>query len=91
MTVSFGEERIFRMRPWRGRGYIDFVVKNGSLLVLPFVTNKNWTHEVLQSKKYQGRRISVTFRAFTQKVSDEKESEQGQSPSLLKKSKVPFN
>jgi hypothetical protein len=31
---------------------------------MPFQTNAAWTHEVPAFRKWQGRRISVTFRAF---------------------------
>jgi alkylated DNA repair dioxygenase AlkB len=64
VSVSFGEERVFRLRPWKGTGYRDFPAKNGSVLVIPFATNRHWTHEVPHSTKSQGRRISVTMRAF---------------------------
>jgi alkylated DNA repair dioxygenase AlkB len=66
VTVSFGQERVLRMRPWRGQGYFDFVVRNGSVFVIPYSTNKTWTHETLRSGKYQERRISITFRGFNQ-------------------------
>jgi alkylated DNA repair dioxygenase AlkB len=65
VTLSLGEERVFRMRPWKGRGYEDVVVGDGDLLVIPFETNQAFTHEVPKFKRYAGRRISVTARAFT--------------------------
>ena len=65
VTLSLGEERVFRMRPWKGRGYEDFVVGNGDLLVIPFDTNQAFTHEVPKFKRYGGKRISVTARGFT--------------------------
>lgn len=64
VTISHGEERIFRMRPFKGKGYIDFKVKNGDVLILPWATNQKFTHEVPHFKTYKGRRISVTLRAF---------------------------
>ncbi|KAF3885022.1 MULTISPECIES: alpha-ketoglutarate-dependent dioxygenase AlkB [Nostocales] len=64
VTISFGEERIFRLRPWKGNGYRDFMTTHGTVFVIPYETNKTWTHEVTLSKKYQGRRISVTLRGF---------------------------
>lgn len=63
-TVSFGEERIFRLRPWKGKGYRDFMMSRGSIFVMPFVTNLTWMHEVPHSKRCTGQRISITFRAF---------------------------
>ena len=63
-TLSFGEQRVFRMRPWKGKGFVDFEVHNGSVLLLPYATNQAWTHEVPASKKLRGRRVSLTLRAF---------------------------
>lgn len=64
VTISLGQERIFRLRPWKGRGMRDFPATNGTVFVMPFTTNQMWTHEVPKSKRYQQRRISVTMRAF---------------------------
>lgn len=63
-TVSLGEERKFRMRPWKRSGFLDFPATAGSVFVIPYNTNLAWTHEVPPSKKQNGRRISVTMRAF---------------------------
>lgn len=66
VTISFGEERVFRLRPWKVKGECkDFVVKNGSIIILPFHTNQSWTHEITKSKKSLGQRISLTIRAFS--------------------------
>jgi alkylated DNA repair dioxygenase AlkB len=66
VTVSFGEERIFRLAPWRGSGQIDFSAQDGSVFVMPYETNLAWTHAVPHYRRYTGRRISVTLRAFTE-------------------------
>ena len=65
VTISLGSARIFRLRPYRGEGMRDFVVENGSVLVIPWDTNLAWTHEVPHRKSDSGQRISVTLRAFT--------------------------
>ena len=65
VTVSLGETRCFRLRPWRGEGRIDFEARDGALFVMPYATNLGWTHEVPRSRRAQGRRISITLRAFT--------------------------
>ena len=65
VTLSFGEERTFRVRPWRGPGHMDFQAANGAVFVLPYETNQAFTHEVPASKRRIGRRISVTMRAFS--------------------------
>lgn len=64
VTVSFGEERIFRLRPYRGEGRRDFPARDGSVFVMPYETNLSWTHEVPRARKSSGRRISVTLRGF---------------------------
>ncbi len=64
VTLSFGEERAFRLRPWRGSGFVDVPVKNGAVLVIPWDTNRAYTHEVPAPRGARGRRISVTIRAF---------------------------
>lgn len=64
VTLSFGEARVFRMRPWRGAGFVDLPVENGSVVVVPWATNRAYTHEVPDSAAAKGRRISVTIRAF---------------------------
>jgi alkylated DNA repair dioxygenase AlkB len=64
VTVSFGAERVFRLRPWRGSEARDFVARDGTLFVMPFETNRGWTHEVPHSASSRGRRISITLRAF---------------------------
>lgn len=64
VTISFGETRTFRLRPWKGKGFTDFEATNGSVFVMPWETNKRWTHEITKSKRAVGKRISVTFRAF---------------------------
>jgi len=67
VTISFGEERTFRLRPWRaGKAAppIDFRVTTGSVFVMPYEMNRVFTHEVPSSKKWSGRRVSVTLRGF---------------------------
>ena len=64
VTISFGEERIFRLRPWRGSGATDFPARDGGVFVMPYETNRAWTHEVPHSAQRTGRRISVTIRGF---------------------------
>lgn len=65
ITISFGETRVWRLRPWRaGASRHDIEVGDGSVLVLPWDTNMTFTHEVPSSKRHAGRRISVTVRAF---------------------------
>ncbi len=46
VTVSLGEEHIFRLRPWKGSGKRDIAASRGTVFVMPFDTNLHWTHEV---------------------------------------------
>jgi alkylated DNA repair dioxygenase AlkB len=64
VTISFGEERIFRFRPHDGKGKTDLPVGNGMIVVIPYETNRAWTHEVPKTTKLTGKRMSVTLRAF---------------------------
>jgi alkylated DNA repair dioxygenase AlkB len=63
-TIALGEERPFRVRPWKGRGYTDFAAPPGTVFVMPYATNLVATHEVPLLARHRGRRISVTMRAF---------------------------
>lgn len=64
VTISFGEKRVFRLRPGKNVGYRDFTTRHGSIFVMPYATNRAWMHEVPHFKQCQGQRISITFRAF---------------------------
>lgn len=64
VTISLGSERIFRMRPYRKSGRYDIPVTNGSAIILAATTNLRWTHEVPAQKRFPGKRISITLRAF---------------------------
>jgi alkylated DNA repair dioxygenase AlkB len=64
VTVSLGEERIFRLtRPPR-KVARDFLAQNGTVFIMPFNTNLVWKHAVPKLARYRGRRISITLRAF---------------------------
>lgn len=69
VTISFGDERLFRLRPWpvrTGVEPIDLPARDGSVFVMPWRTNKTFTHEVPASTRQNGRRISVTIRSFVE-------------------------
>ncbi len=67
VTISFGERRVFRLRPYRGKGYTDYSdLDDGTVVIMPYDTNLTWTHEVPAFKRHRGRRISVTARAFVE-------------------------
>lgn len=64
VTISLGEERIFRFRPWKEKGFKDIVFQNDGVIVIPWLTNLKWTHEVPKFARYQGKRISITLRSY---------------------------
>ena len=64
VTISFGERRVLRFRPFRGEGFVDFPAVDGGVFVIPLATNRRWKHEVPKTAKARGRRVSVTIRAF---------------------------
>lgn len=64
VTISLGEERIFRLTHPKSKLLRDFDARNGTVFVMPFDTNKAWKHQVPHFARYRGRRISITLRAF---------------------------
>lgn len=65
VTISLGDERVFRLRRWKAVGPpVDFAATHGAVFIMPFATNLAWTHEVQRSARHTGRRISITLRAF---------------------------
>ncbi len=64
VTVSLGEERVFRLGCWKGSEKLDLRANDGAVFVMPFATNRAWTHEVPKDLRCQGRRIAITLRAF---------------------------
>ena len=64
MTISFGEERIFRLSHPKTKQTRDFAARDGTVFVTPYETNLAWKHDVPRSAHWRGRRISITIRAF---------------------------
>lgn len=64
VTVSLGEERIFRLSQPKTRATRDFVARDGTVFVMPYETNLVWKHAVPRFARYKRRRISITLRAF---------------------------
>lgn len=64
VTISLGQERIFRMRRYKQKDFKDITFRNGEVIVVPWDTNLEWTHEIPNFKKYDGKRISITLRAY---------------------------
>jgi len=64
VTISLGEERVFRLMHPKRKVTSDFIVRDGSVFVMPYETNGAWKHAVPKFARYRGRRISITVRAF---------------------------
>jgi alkylated DNA repair dioxygenase AlkB len=64
VTVSLGEERVFRLTQPKTKEHREFPACDGTVFVMPYDTNLVWKHEVPKSAKRRGRRISITLRAF---------------------------
>jgi len=68
VTISLGEVRTFRLRPYRQKGFTDFTMMSGTTIVIPADTNRAWTHEVPKFARETERRVSLTVRAFSRGV-----------------------
>jgi hypothetical protein len=66
VTISLGEERIFRLSRPKARTKREFVACHGMVFITPYDTNLAWKHGVPHFKKYTGRRISITIRVAGQ-------------------------
>ena len=64
VTISLGATRVFRLSPAKGKGFVDFKAKHGSVFVMPWETNRRVKHAVPHRAADAGRRISITARAF---------------------------
>lgn len=78
VTISLGAERRFRLRPWPsklGGPPLDLPATDGAVFVMPWSTNRAFTHEVPTGRASSGRRISVTLRAFSDARGEEQNHE----------------
>jgi len=68
VTMSFGEDRTFRIRRWKVKATEepprDVIARDGTVFVMSWHSNRDFTHEILRSKRQTGRRISVSVRAL---------------------------
>jgi alkylated DNA repair dioxygenase AlkB len=69
VTISLGEERVFRFtlpRPGPAPRKREVLVGPGSVVVIPWDTNGVWKHSVPRLARYRGKRVSITARAFSE-------------------------
>jgi alkylated DNA repair dioxygenase AlkB len=52
VTVSLGEERVFRLSHPQRKLIADFVARDGTLIVMPFDSNRAWKHGVPKLARY---------------------------------------
>ncbi len=64
VTISLGEERIFRLSHPETKRRRDFSACDGTVFVTPYATNLAWKHAVPRFARWRDRRISITIRAF---------------------------
>jgi len=63
-SVSFGAERIFKLKHRESKEVVSVLLENGSLLVMKGETQHHWLHTMPKTKKITTPRINLTFRMF---------------------------
>ena len=63
-SVSFGAERTFEFKHKNDNSKVKVLLEHGSVLLMKGPTQKHWLHRLPPSKKVQGMRINLTFRAI---------------------------
>lgn len=62
-SLSFGEERVFRLKHKRDASLKRSVIlDHGSLLIMRGPTQANWLHQIPKSAQQLGPRVNLTFR-----------------------------
>jgi alkylated DNA repair dioxygenase AlkB len=63
-SVSFGAERVFKLKHRESNEVVSVLLENGSLLVMKGETQHHWVHTMPKTKKITTPRINLTFRMF---------------------------
>lgn len=63
-SVSFGAERVFKLKHRESKEVVSVLLEHGSLLVMEGETQHHWVHAMPKSKKISMPRINLTFRKF---------------------------
>jgi len=63
-SVSFGAERIFKLKHRKSKEVVSVHLEQGSLLIMKGETQHHWVHTIPKSKKVTTPRINLTFRMF---------------------------
>ncbi|WP_066755751.1 alpha-ketoglutarate-dependent dioxygenase AlkB family protein [Crocinitomix algicola] len=67
-ALSLGAERKFSLKHKKDRTKINFLLENGSLLVMKGETQTYWLHRIPPTKKVFEPRISLTFRTIAKEA-----------------------
>jgi len=60
-SVSFGAERVFRVKSRSTKEMVEIKLQSGSLLVMEHL-QQNWLHDLPRTKRINEARINLTFR-----------------------------
>jgi len=61
-SLSFGDERLFKLHHKICKEKLDIVLGHGDLLVMAGILQQHWMHSVPKTKKWKTPRINLTFR-----------------------------
>ncbi|CAF3074070.1 unnamed protein product [Rotaria sp. Silwood2] len=62
LVLSFGGERILRLKHNESKVTEDILLKSGSFFVLGWKTNSIWKHSIVKTQRRCERRVSLTYR-----------------------------
>lgn len=65
-SFSLGAERKFSFKHKQTKQKLDFILENGSLLVMKDATQSHWLHRIPPSKLITKPRINLTFRTIVE-------------------------
>jgi alkylated DNA repair dioxygenase AlkB len=63
-SVSFGAERIFKLKHRKSKEVVSVLLEQGSLLIMKGETQHHWVHTMPKTKRVTTPRINLTFRLF---------------------------
>jgi len=61
-SLSFGDQRLFKLHHKKRRLTLDIPLNHGSLLVMKGKLQHHWVHSIPKTKQHKSARINLTFR-----------------------------
>ena len=61
VTISLGETRMFRLRPWKEKGFSDFVAESGAVFLIPYVPISLGRTRSLNPRRTRGAAFQSRF------------------------------